>query len=913
MFLLPSLRTPFQRCCLLAGIALLFGATRADAVWPPPEPIEPVIGVVNTTTFARTNELVRAGLPVPRSRGLLDTSDLAVVDDAGTPVPASFVVLARWNAALDDAAAPVQWLLVRFPATLAPQARRNYRLRLDGSVANPAPEVPLQLNVNGNAVVVDTGVARFELGANASRVFDRIELDGGTVLSTNSSATASIDGGAGLGFASLRRVTVEHADALGAVVIVEGEYAHPQVGGGAISGGRRLEFAAGSGAVTVREWIDWEGARCPTDVLDCGAGTLNAIALERWRVALAPSLSGARNVSLQASLAQPAATSALAAGASASLRQRRRSDRGAPQRYEMQLPAQALVEGTRADGGVALLTGSNGALGLGLRAMPDYEPQALRVLADGSLVADLADDAVWLAARQGTFAEYRVGAFAPGTSAAAATTVLWPALNAPLLGLPAAQWIAASRATDEFPVGALPPAFASYDTVLTDLIDRTIALRRDRGLEGLMTFGLFPRNWGNPVLSDEIDCGLDPTPSTDWDDPYWCGFWSDYHNTSASAVVAAWRYTDPRPLYSLSHPAAMRQLHTQMIRCAPADGFFYCGQLPTGYGAYRADFNSSHGYVENLILNYWMSGDRTILERLERGARSYRGYVCPSRGSVPPGPVCAPTAPVTDEFAGFNDRVASQFQQVFRFVGLASDASYLDDWRSTVARALTQNFALLQSGGRELGFTEPSGAGSTSTIGDAGSYYTTQLWMASLYDFNGLYRLEVDGADATLGSPAIAPSRARHAWARTLLAASQTVGDGTAAGRWPNALRYTFSGARIGGSLTALQPGWAPGPAPDPCFDDCLYDPGKSTLTATLARSADDLDDPILHALALDLARHALQAIAAQPVPMGKSPGEFFGRLTSAIARLSLAPTDPDSVFDDGFEDDDLARATGAQ
>ena len=116
------------------------------------------------------------------------------------------------------------------------------------------------------------------------------------------------------------------------------------------------------------------------------------------------------------------------------------------------------------------------------------------------------------------------------------------------------------------------------------------------------------------MRTDEIGCGNDPTPVDDWDDAYWCGFWTDYHNTSASAFVAAWRYSDPSPLYSLSHPAAMRQLHTQMIRCAPDDDYFYCGQVPTGYGGYRVDNNSSHQYVENLILTYWMTATAPILD-----------------------------------------------------------------------------------------------------------------------------------------------------------------------------------------------------------------------------------------------------------------------------------------------------------
>jgi hypothetical protein len=897
--IVPRSALPVLALLMLAGLP----ARPAGAAWPPSEPAEPVLSVINTTGFARSAELVRSGVPIPRSRNLLGIASLAVVDDLGNAVPASFVVLARWNAARTDVTAPVQWLLVRFHASVAANTSRSYRLRMDGSIANPAPGVALQLTTVGNQVTIDTGAARFELGGSVARVFDRIELPGDNALATGSGVATSIEGGAPQVMTTLRRVVVEHADALGAVVIVEGDYAHGTIGGGAISGGRRLEFAAGSSAVTVREWVDWEGTRCAVGTIDCGAD-LNAVALERWRVALTPALAGARSVGLQAMLAQPAASAAIGAGQEASLRQRRRADRAAVQRFELSLPGQATTIGMRADAGVALLSGSNGGLGMALRAMPDYEPQALRVLGDGSLVADLADERVWLGARQGTYAEYRVGAYAAGTSAATAAIDLWSPLNAPLIGLPAAQWIAASQATDEFPVGDLPPAYAAFDTLLHDLVDRTIALRRDRGLEGLMTFGLFPRNWGNPILGDEIDCGNDPTPGDDWDDPYWCAFWTDYHNTSASALVAAWRYRDPRALYSLSHPAAMRQLHTQMIRCGPNDDYFYCGQLPTGYGGFRTDFNSSHQYVENLIHTYWMSGDLTILERLQRGASSYRGYVCPARGSVPPGAVCGPSTPISDSFAGVNDRVATQFFQIFRFVGLAGDPSYLDDWRSNVARALTQNVALLDFGGEELGFTEPSGGGDTSIIAGAGTYYTTQLWMASIYDMNGLYRLEVDTQDAGLGTPAITPSRAQQAWARMLVAASQTApGNGTAAGIWPNTVRFTFGGTRVGGALTALEPGWVPGPQPNPCFDDCLYDTGKSGLTAVLARSADALDDHSLRAAAEGLTRFALDAIDAQRTPMGKSPGELFGRLTSAVARLSLAPVDPDQVFEDGFED----------
>jgi hypothetical protein len=629
--------------------------------------------------------------------------------------------------------------------------------------------------------------------------------------------------------------------------------------------------------------------------LSC-AGTPNGRELQRWRIALSPALSGTRTLALLSQPGQPPAVATGAVGSVAELRQLRRTQHLQPQQYTLTLPGQPAQQGARADAGALLLSGSQGRVGIALAQMADFEPQALRLLADGSIAADLADDGVWLGARQGTYAEYRLGAWPLATGTDAALGELRRGLDQPLWLLAAPEWIAASQATEEFPVGTLAPALASYDNLLDDLIARTQTLRRERGLEGLQTFGLFPREWGNPVGGD------DPTPGQDWDDPYWCASWTDYHNTSMSAWVHAWRHSDPAALRSLAVPAALRLLHTQLQRCAPDDDFFHCGQVPTGYGGYRANNNGSHQYIEGLAQYYWLSGDDSVVERLTQGARVRRGYMCPARGSTPPGPMCSATTPIADPWAGLNDRVAVQAYHMFRLVGLTADASFLTDWSGNSARALTQNFALLQSGGQSLGFTEPSGSGDFSIIGAAGSYYTTQTWMASVYDFNQLQRLRVDSQDAALGSPAINPSIAIDAWARTLMASASIApgGNGGASGVWPNELRFTFSGNRVGGALTQLQPGWAPGPAPQPCEDRCLYDSGKASLAATLARSADALGDTAMRQMALDLSMLTLQVVGQLPQPMNKATGLYFGRLHAAVARLSQGSVDP--LFGNGFE-----------
>ncbi len=886
---------------LRAGLCALLLAGPMHAAWPPPVPGEIALELRNGAATARDDELAIGGVPLPRALNLRTLQGLAVVNAQGAAVPAGFRVLARWHAAREDASAPIQWLQVRFLADVPANGSARYRLRTDGSVANPPPAQPVTLNQAGAQWQVDTGPARFVLGGNSSRVFDRIEAPVGNLLVDSSSLSATIDGQVGAGFASIRSIVVEHADALGASLRVEGTFAHPAAGGGLVSGGRRLQFAAGSSAVSVREWIDWEGDRCGLGTLSCD-GLPNARELQRWRVALAPALGGARTLALLAQPGQPATIAPAATGSSAELRQLRRAQRLQPQQYTLALPGQPAQQGVRADAGALVLSGAQGRVGIALAQMADFEPQALRLLADGSIAADLADDGVWLGARQGSYAEYRLGAWPLATGVDAALGELRRGLDQPLWVLAAPEWIAASEATEEFPVGALAPALASYDTLLDDLIARTQALRRERGLEGLQTFGLYPREWGNPIGADEIDCGDDPTPAQDWDDPYWCASWTDYHNTSMSAWVHAWRRNDPAALRKLAVPAALRMLHTQLQRCAPDDGFFHCGQVPTGYGGYRANNNGSHQYIEGLAQYYWLSGDDSVIDRLLQGARVRRAYLCPARGSTPPGPMCSATTPIADPWAGLNDRVAVQAYHMFRLVGLTADASFLTDWSGNTARALTQNFALLQSGGQALGFTEPSGSGDFSIINGPGSYYTTQLWMASVYDFNQLQRLRIDSQDAALGSPAINPSAAIDAWARTLMAAASIApgGNGGVNGVWPNELRFSFSGGRVGGALTGLQPGWAPAPAPQPCEDRCLYDSGKASLAATLARSADALGDNAMRQMALDLSMLTLQVVGQLPQPMNKATGLYFGRLHAAVGRLSLGSADP--VFGDGFE-----------
>jgi hypothetical protein len=833
---------------------------------PPPGGVP--LFVRDTAGRARDGEVAASGVPLPREMAVTDASALAVTDASGVLVPAEFRVLARWNAGLDEAAAPIQWLLVAFPATVAADGTAEYRLVLDGSAgANPAPAVPVTVEETGDRITVDTGVAVFRFGGDA--LFDEIRLADGTAVVTGGETTGRVDG-RDVRHATTRRHWIEQAGPLRAVVVVEGAYDMPPVGDGGLGSLRRYVFAAGSGTAIVRHAVAWEGSRCAAHELACGDGTPNAVLVERLRDVVGFAGPGPRTAIVVGAADEEPLSASLGDGDEVELRQLLRASRTAPPSFEMSAGSERRT-GLAATGGMLAVAGGGASLAVALRQMERYEPQALRVLADGRVAIDLADDKAWLANHQGLFATIAVRAAAAGPTAEDLMREVWAPLHRPLRPWPEASWFHASRAVDEVPAGALPADLEDYEALLAQVVEATLRLIPEKGIQGLMTFGVYPRYWGTAMYGDELDCADDPTPGEDWDQAFWCATWTDYHNTVAAVPIAAMRSGELKYVDDLALPGALRTLHTQIMQCAPGDGWFRCGQAPSGYRAYRSDDNGSHAYFDNLFLHYWLTGDSTVVRALERGAEAMRGYFCSRR----PAEACLPTDPPTDEWAAPVGRVASQWAAVFRFVGLAGDdPGFLEDWASMLARAVTQFYAEPVSGGTSYGFwSDLAVAPGTNTTGS--------LWMVSLYDMNNLYRLLRDTADAPLGEPALPPSRILLAWARTLVDYGATVsGDGTAAGTWPNQLDWTWSGDRIGGALEAVVPNTGGS-------DPQLWPTGKANLTALLVRAGLEAGDAELLDMGRALTALSIAAALADGGPLGKIQGLFLARLHAAVARLT--------------------------
>jgi hypothetical protein len=868
---------------LTTGLARpAFSATISTTV---PVPSNLMLTVRETAGVARTGEVVRSGVPMPRSLNLRGTGSLAVVDSAGKAVPADFEITARWDAPLADAAAPIQWLLVSFPATVTAGGSAVYRVVLNGTVANPAPARPLRLTQNGDLITVDTGAAVFRFGSDPGALFDEILLDNGTRLVGGGDMTLKTDAAAA-GHPTTRRVRIEHAGPLSASVIVDGAYDLAPVGftttgSGGMGSVRRYVFTAGSSTALVRHAVQWEGNLACNGCLKTTTGAPNGVHLSQVRDTLAVELGGAPTVTAEGDFGATPVSKALAAGQTASVRQLLRSSRTAPLSFQVDV-AGTRASGSKATGGVLAASGPAGAVAIALARMHRYEPQALRVLSDGSLALDIADGNVWLAHHQGLFAEMAVSALAPNPTRSQLDRAVWAPLNRPLRAWPEAAWFAASDAVDEIPVGTLPAELASYDTLIPSVLNRTLQQVDLVGTSGLTTYGLFPRYWGKDSVPGEVDCAGtgDPTPADASDNVFWCTTWADYHNTSSTAPIWAMRSGDVEWLDEISEPAALRMLHTLIMRCGPDEKWFYCGQAPAGYGAYRSDFNSSHAYWEGLFLHYWLTGDSTVIDTVRRGGENMRRMMCDLRGPKPVtepgfipggpgGPACdADHVSTTSEFTG---RVASQWISAFRFLGLASDdGSFLDDYRSSLARAVTQHYVEANRGGVAYGF-----------LGDravtAGTYIDGPMWMHGFYDTNNLFRLLRDSGDVPMGNPAIPPSRVMTAIARTLKDIEPMVmGDGTTDGDWPKNIEYTYSGSRIGGTLVATVPNDRP-----------IFTPEKTGMSALLLRTGELTGDTTLLNRGHEMVLFTLDAAAGEGAPLGKLQGQYLTRLHAAVARMA--------------------------
>jgi hypothetical protein len=203
-----------------------------------PQPFDIPLRVIETASLARSTELVRTGVPLPRG-ALADPALLSLEDADGNPVPLQSRVLSRWP---DDT---VQWVLL--DAQVAVPSMGTLSLRLKPGRAMDVAH-PLRLSREEAAITVDTGAAIFRLPLSGERLLESVVCGGTERLAPSGLAMAFLDGRCRAQRACIRHGRVEEQGPLRATIALEGVIAgtdrrRP------LEFVARLAFAAGSGAL----------------------------------------------------------------------------------------------------------------------------------------------------------------------------------------------------------------------------------------------------------------------------------------------------------------------------------------------------------------------------------------------------------------------------------------------------------------------------------------------------------------------------------------------------------------------------------------------------------------------------------------------------------------------------------------
>lgn len=842
----------------------------SNEVMVTPDPIMPSSNAMSVELYlnemsgiTRTNELVHNGIPLPKSLRLFSSSNIHLEDESGNPIDSQFEVLSRFGGGVADTTRPIQWLLISFKSSVAANGTKKIYLKSGARVNNGTP---LLVTQDSSKVVVDTGAAKFIVSKTAFTLFDEISIAGTKVAGgALGSATIQVDDKPVMTAQAPTSVLLEHVGPLFTTLKVSGVFDLVPYTTIKMMYVARYHFIAGSKSIFVDFSYAFPGNKSATASYESW-NTSDLLQVNKVKLTLPT------NNLTTASYAAAVLDSVeyLGSGSdSISVSQRLRDAMTDSSRCEVE------VNGTVQAGACSFAsapyvykTGAEYAVGASIRQMKFYEPQAMRALAD-RIEIEISSEKSRLGPYMGAFAGFAITASAATDIKAEGKRALHR-LDHSLIVFPDRKTVARSMVLDELWDGRANADALTYYNQITTLTNNTIAGYTNRGMYGLMTYGLPVREWHH--VSGYSEYG----DVTKWDGYFFGGSFTDYHNANGNVVRLFAQNGDARLLHQLSFPAARRTLHTQIIQGNGVNGEkFKMGWAPVGYGGYRKDNNSSHSYFDNLYNYYYLTGDRQVIETLlVAGSNLRKAYARKSDNTLVP-----PELPPLNSWMGTIDRVGSQHAQIYNFLGHASsDASFLDDYKNSIERGVALYTALLLKDGREYSFTKSAPIAETDT-----SATTDQYWMQGLYFMNAVWNLYVDYGDLPLGLDKVTISRLFAAFNNTLwdYVAKVRGGDGTSSASWSNQLSITWSGSRHGGELLSA--------ISTSSSEPYIYGVSKGTLPTAMFRAARLNRDSGIYDQALSMVRHvnAQNASPAANNPWCKKTSIPFIRLHGSFGYVA--------------------------
>lgn len=209
----------------------------------------------------RHGEPVSIGVPLPKGCAPRGT-EWCLTDADARPVRVQATPLDRWG----DGS--VRWMLVEFTADVQAGESADYFLSVaDSAAMSPAASL-LRLRETSDAILVDTGVAQFDVRASGGAFLARAEAQGVVAIDGSSVEAEDIDGRPSS--LAIDRATVERAGPQTAVVRVDGALQNAR-GEAWLDVVARLYFFTGLGAARVELSVtNPRAARHPGGLWDLG-------------------------------------------------------------------------------------------------------------------------------------------------------------------------------------------------------------------------------------------------------------------------------------------------------------------------------------------------------------------------------------------------------------------------------------------------------------------------------------------------------------------------------------------------------------------------------------------------------------------------------------------------------------------
>jgi hypothetical protein len=583
---------------VLVLLACLCNLGHADIAVP--------LTVDNDKNFARVNEPVSSGVPIPRAAQLFSTQSLRLTDPFGATQVAQFGVLGRWDASVNDTTQPIKWVEVQFHATIPRNSQSTYTLTDTGS---GSANSPFTIQETASELSIDTGSARFHVSKTNFNLFDRVFLDlnsngafeVGEQIVASSPANGTFVSAAGREYRSSasapRAISLEENGALRAVVRVEGF--HRNGSDNLLRYVTRLFFYAGRSYVRVSHTII-EGrvqGQGNTDFPNIVTTSITRAGL-RTRIALtAAPVARVKGVTTVHSVS-PVTTSA-------SIEQNRLANINSASSFSTFGNGQSLENGTQAINAWIDISDSRAGVALTTQDFYRKNPQRLMIQADGTVEAQIPSQAYSIYQAMGLTDTATFFFHGPNTSSTEIESVMEGLAVDQLFARTTGAYNRTTGAFDELAPFPAPAQFLDYDNLLDGNFDQTRAFINQRRSEGLMNYLDMP--------TDRFDGSTNPDQ---------VGRGNSYYDPGASMVREYARRSDPSWLKEMFFPLAKHFYTTDMYDTD--DSTWYQNGISGARGAYhRGAWTGEYHYMESLWLYYYLTGDRRALERGHQAGRTY--------------------------------------------------------------------------------------------------------------------------------------------------------------------------------------------------------------------------------------------------------------------------------------------------